>query len=146
MFVCQTIAVTHEELIQIAIGRLAARNKVAQDKLADPQVRDAAVVYFKIRPHSNCMLVLDSQTGEQITAHFGPDPFLQKYMSHCLLPKEAEKLAKEIRNGNWNRFSELAVEPAPDRAELLKELERRCPGWSEADYGRALADGLLKTK
>ncbi len=92
------------------------------------------------------MLVLDSQTGEQITASFTSDPLLREYMSHCLLPKEADGLAKEIQNGNWDRFSELAVEPAPDHAELLKELERRCPGWSEADYERALADGLSKSK
>jgi len=92
------------------------------------------------------MLVLDSQTGEQIIAHFGNGPFLKEYMSHCRLPKEADDLAKEIHNGDWDRFSELAAEPAPNHAELLKELERRCPGWSEADYERALANGLSKSK
>jgi hypothetical protein len=136
---------THDELIQKAIEQLKD-NKVTKEMLESPHVRDAAVVYFKIRPHSNCMLVLDSQTGEQITGHFSSDPLLREYMSHCRLPKEADDLAKEIHNGDWDRFPELAAEPTPDHVELLKELERRCPGWSEADYERALADGLSKSK
>jgi hypothetical protein len=136
---------THDKLIQKAIEQLKD-NKVTKEMLESPHVRDAAVVYFKIRPHSNCLLVLDSQTGEQITAHFTSDPLLKEYMSHCRLPKEAHDLAKEIHNGDWDRFSEVAAEPTPDHVELLKELERRCPGWSEADYERALADGLSKSK
>jgi hypothetical protein len=73
---------THEELIEKAIEQLK-NNKVTKDMLESPHVRDAAVVYFKIRPSSNCMLVLDRQTGERITAHFGSDPLLKEYMSHC---------------------------------------------------------------
>jgi hypothetical protein len=76
---------THEELVQKAIEQLK-NNKVTQDMLESPHVRDATVIYFKIRPNSNCMLVLDSQTGEQITAQFGNDPFLKEYMSHCHVP------------------------------------------------------------
>ena len=136
---------THEELVQSAIEQLK-RNKVTPDMIESPHVRDAAVVYFKIRPHSNCMLVLDSQTGEQITGHFSNDPLLLEYVSHCRLPKEADALAKEVHNGDWNRFPEMASEAAPDRVELLRELERRCPGWSGADYEKALADSLLKCK
>lgn len=73
---------SHEELIQTAIKQLKENNKLQEHMLESPRVRDAAVVYFKIRPDSNVMLVLDSQTGEGITAHFSPDPFLIEHMRH----------------------------------------------------------------
>jgi hypothetical protein len=74
---------THDALIQQAIGQLA-QNKVGQDKLEMPQVRDAAVVCFKIKPDSNVQMVLDSHTGEKISASFRPlsQPFLKEYMSN----------------------------------------------------------------
>ena len=72
---------THNALIQQAIGQLA-ENKVGKDMLEDPHIRDAAVVYFKIRPDSNCMVVLDSRSGEQISAQFSDKPFLKEYMNH----------------------------------------------------------------
>ncbi len=72
---------THEELVQKAIEQLKENNKIPSNVLESPHVRDAAVVYFKFRrSDTNCMLVLDSQTGELITAHFGPEPLLREYM------------------------------------------------------------------
>jgi hypothetical protein len=73
---------THDELIRRAIEQLK-ENKVTSAMLESPHVRDAAVVYFKIRPDSNCMLVLDSQTGEKIVGYFSNEPFIPEYMSHC---------------------------------------------------------------
>jgi hypothetical protein len=49
--------------------------------LESPLVHDAAVVYFKIRSGSDIsyvMMVLDRQTGEQLNATFGPNPFLKQ--------------------------------------------------------------------
>jgi len=74
---------TNEQLIERAIEQLKD-NKVRKDMLESPRVRPAAVVYFKIHPNQNVMLVLDKESGEQITAYFGSDPFLKEYMSHCL--------------------------------------------------------------
>jgi hypothetical protein len=71
---------TDDELIQKAIEQLK-RNKVEKGMLESPLVHDAAVVYFKIRSGSNIsyvMMVLDRQTGEQLNATFGPNPFLKQ--------------------------------------------------------------------
>ena len=71
---------THDALTQQAIGQLA-QNGVKKDTLENPQVRDATVVYFKIRPDSNVKMVLDSHSGEQISADFSDKMFLKEYLS-----------------------------------------------------------------
>ncbi len=75
---------THNELIQKAIEHLK-NNKVEKDMLESPLVHDATVVYFKIKSktgsYSYVMMLLDSQTGEQLNANFGPRPFLRR--SYC---------------------------------------------------------------
>jgi hypothetical protein len=135
---------TDDELIQKAIEHLKP-NKVTEEMLSDPQVREAAVVYFKIRPHLNCMLTLDSGTGEQISKYFTPDPLLREYMDHCRRPKEAEELVRAAQIGQLDYFSQGATRPLPpSRSELLEMLRRRCPGWTDADYERNLASALSK--
>lgn len=89
---------THDELIQKAIEQPRA-NKFPPEMLLDPRICEAAVVYFKIRPHSNCMLTLDSKTGEQIGAYFTTDPLLREHYDHCQLPKEADELVREVHSG-----------------------------------------------
>ena len=69
---------TNEEWIKKAADRLVTRNKVKEDKLRNPIIQDAKVVYFEIEPDSNVMMVLDSQTGEQLFAQFGPERFLKQ--------------------------------------------------------------------
>ncbi|MGA3266995.1 MAG: hypothetical protein ABSE16_09255 [Verrucomicrobiota bacterium] len=78
-----TPTLTHDALIQQAIGQLA-QNKVRKDMLEMPVVRDAALVYFKIKPADNVEMLLDSHSGEQIFAKFAPisHPFLKEYMSN----------------------------------------------------------------
>jgi hypothetical protein len=76
----ETPTMTHDTLVQQAIGQLA-QNGVKKDTLENPQVRDATVVYFKIHPDSNVRMVLDSHTGEQISAQFSDHMFLKEYLS-----------------------------------------------------------------
>ena len=138
-------AMTRDELIQRAMEQLKGNN-VTCGMLADPQVRDAAVVYFKIRPHSNCMLILDSQTGDRISGHFTTNPLLREYVDHCRLPMEADEIAKAVHSGDMDYFANDATQPAPPaRAEMLEMLERRCPGWSGVDYERAFIAALSKS-
>jgi hypothetical protein len=136
---------THDELIQKAIEHLKS-NKVTKEMLESPRVleRTVAFVLFKISGHSNCRLLLDSQTGELLSSEFSQDAFSEDYKSHCSLPKEASRLAGEIQEGLWGRFPYLGTEPAPVRAELINELERRCPGLPKGDYERALSEKLIK--
>ena len=136
---------TKDELIQKAIEHLK-ENKVTKEMLADPHVRErrVAFVWFKMHGHQNCQILLDSQTGELLGQQFGPDPFLLEYVSHCRLPKEADRLAGEVRDGVWDRFPELGIEPAPVHQELIETLEKFCPGLARADYEQALADSLSK--
>ena len=58
------------------------------------------------------------------------------------LATEAYRLAEEIRAGHWHHVADLLRVPAPRCVELTNELQKRCPGFSLADYQRALADGL----
>jgi len=75
-----TPTMTHDSLVQQAIGQLA-QNGVKKDILENPQFRDATVVYFKIHPDSNVRMVLDSHSGEQISASFSDKMFLKEYLS-----------------------------------------------------------------
>jgi hypothetical protein len=76
-----TPTMTHDALTQQAIGQLVAQNKVGKDKLENPQVRDATVIYFKIRPDSNVRMVYDSHSGDQISADFSDQMFLKEYLT-----------------------------------------------------------------
>jgi hypothetical protein len=136
---------THEELIQRAIEHLK-ENKVTKETLSSPRVREVKVafIWFKIRDHSNCRLMLD--TGELLGREFSTEPLLHEYFYHCRLPREAHMLAREIQNGDWDRFPAGGTEPAPVHDELIKELEHRCPGWSKVEYEQALTDSLSKLK
>jgi hypothetical protein len=55
-------------------------------------------------------------------------------------------LAEEIRDGRWRHVADLVRKPAPACPELIDELRRRCPGFSDSDYQRALADGLFASR
>src|ERR1039458_10843437 len=111
---------THDEIIQKAIEHLK-ENKVTKEMLDSPHVRERTVAFvlFKISGHSNCRLMLDSQTGELLSSEFSRYAFSEDYVSHCYLPKEASGLAGEIQNGLWGRFPHLGTEPAPVQAELI---------------------------
>lgn len=136
---------THDELIQKAAEHLK-QNKVTKDMLESPRVRERTVAFvlFKITGHSNCRLMLDSQTGELLSSEFSRDAFSEDFVSHCSLPKEAHRLAGEVQDGLWGRFSHLGTAPAPVRAELIHELERRCPGQPKDDYERLLTESLSR--
>jgi hypothetical protein len=136
---------TKDELIQKAIECLK-ENKVTKEMLSEAHVRERTVAYvwFKMRGHSNCQIMFDTQTGELLGRLFSPDAFLPEYVSHCRLPKEADRLAGQVRDGVWNRFPELGTEPAPVYQELINELEKFCPGLAPADYEQALAASLSK--
>ena len=55
-------------------------------------------------------------------------------------------LAEEIRDGRWNHVADLARKPAPACTELIDELRKRCPGFSDSEYQRSLADGLFASR
>jgi len=69
---------TNEAWIKKAADDLVKRNKVQEDKLRNPIIHDAKVVYFEIQPGLNVMMVLDSETGERLDCHFGPNRFLKQ--------------------------------------------------------------------
>lgn len=69
---------TSETWIKKAADYLVTRNKVQEDKLQNPIIHDAKEVYFEIEPGLNVMMVLDSETGERLDCHFGPNRFLKQ--------------------------------------------------------------------
>jgi len=55
-------------------------------------------------------------------------------------------LAEEIRDGRWRHVFDPSSQSESNCPELIQELQRRCPGYVEAAYKRALADGMLATR
>jgi hypothetical protein len=62
------------------------------------------------------------------------------------LQKAAYYLADEIRDGKWLHVSDLARKPASACSEIVEELERRCPGFSNSEYREAIARGLHESR
>tara|TARA_B100002003_G_C13936917_1_gene454870 strand:+ start:134 stop:355 length:222 start_codon:yes stop_codon:yes gene_type:complete len=52
-------------------------------------------------------------------------------------------LAQEIWDKKWAHVSDLRSKPVGDCAEIVRELERRCPGFQPDDYKRAIARGMF---
>jgi hypothetical protein len=60
--------------------------------------------------------------------------------------KDAYYLADEIRGGRWKHIADLATKPVPDYENIIRELERRCPGHSNEKYRDAIATGLFESR
>lgn len=55
-------------------------------------------------------------------------------------------LAREIWEKKWTHVSELRSKPVGECAEILRELERRCPGFQADVYERAIARVMFETR
>ena len=62
------------------------------------------------------------------------------------LSEAAYQLGEEIRDGRLKHVADLASKPAPDCDELIRQFERRCPGYSRREYQTALATGLFESR
>jgi hypothetical protein len=60
------------------------------------------------------------------------------------LAAEAYRLADEVRDGRWRHID--LRKPVSAYAELTEELQKRCPGFSLADYRKALAVGMFESR
>lgn len=58
----------------------------------------------------------------------------------------AYQLADEIRDGKWSHISELNLKPALDCKEIIDELRKRCPGYTNKEYKRAISTGLFESR
>ena len=61
-------------------------------------------------------------------------------LSHC-----AAELAEEIRQGEWNAKIDKSI-PISKNVILINELEKRYPGFPQAEYEKALCSGMFSTK
>jgi len=137
---------TNSELVQIATAHFEDRGR-HKEALDCPRVRESVAVYFKVKPRGNCLVVLDKNTGEIIHSICTlRDALLPEYGPHLWLPNEARTLVEESRKGIWDKFPEGASEPAVSRADLIKALALRCPGFSSAEYERALTEVFQETE
>lgn len=73
----------NDQLVKIAAEHLAAHS-ISREKLTSPLIQDAKVVYFDLEPDSRVMMVLDSKTGEPLSATFGPESFLKRRWKNLL--------------------------------------------------------------
>lgn len=62
------------------------------------------------------------------------------------LAEAGYKLALEVREGRWDDISDPNEKPATAYVPLISELRRRCPGYRDDEYSRALADGLFNSR
>jgi hypothetical protein len=62
------------------------------------------------------------------------------------LAEAAYKLALEVRDGRWDHISNPNEKPATAYVPLIGELKKRCPGYSDGEYSRAIADGLFNSR
>lgn len=62
------------------------------------------------------------------------------------LAEAGYKLALEVREGRWDHISDPNEKPPKAYVPLIDELRRRCPGYRDEDYSRALADGLFNSR
>jgi hypothetical protein len=62
------------------------------------------------------------------------------------LQDAAHELALEIRDGKWDHVRCLDQKPASACPEIIEELRKRCPGYPEDLYKRAIADGLFGSR
>jgi len=63
------------------------------------------------------------------------------------LPAEAGyRLALEVRGRRRDHVSDPSERPPQAYAPLIDELRRRCPGYRDDEYSRALADGLFNSR
>jgi hypothetical protein len=62
------------------------------------------------------------------------------------LAEAGYKLALEVRDGRWDHISNPNERPATAYVPLINELRRRCPGYGEDEYSRAIADGLFNSR
>ena len=133
---------TDAELIQVAIRHF---EKCGTNKrmLDSPYVRETAIVYFKNKPRGNCMVTIDTKTGEIVGAMWTMSEALHpEYEPHIRLYNTACSIAKQSREGAYERFPEGGTEPMVFHSGLFEELARLCPGWTHADYDSALAIGF----
>ena len=59
------------------------------------------------------------------------------------LNSAAGTLAQEIWDKKWGHVADLKVKPVGDCDDIVRELERRCPGFAPDDYKRAIAKGMF---
>jgi hypothetical protein len=62
------------------------------------------------------------------------------------LAEAGYKLALEVREGRWDHVSNPNDKPATAYVPLISELRRRCPGYCDDEYSRAIADGLFNSR
>jgi hypothetical protein len=60
------------------------------------------------------------------------------------LREQGYLLAEEIHEGKWDNAA--GIERPAAAPEIIAELRRRCPGFTDTDYGRAIADGLSNSR
>lgn len=51
-------------------------------------------------------------------------------------------LAQEIWEKKWEHVADLKTKPVPECVDIIRELERRCPGHTLEQYKRAIAQGM----
>jgi len=62
------------------------------------------------------------------------------------LSEAAFDLAEEIRDGKWDHLDDFKRKPAPACEEIVAELARCCPGYSQEQYRKAIATGLFESR
>jgi hypothetical protein len=55
-------------------------------------------------------------------------------------------LAQEIWDKKWEHVADLKAKPVGECSEIIRELEHRCPGFTQEAYKRAIAKGMFESR
>lgn len=55
-------------------------------------------------------------------------------------------LCEEIHSGKWDNEPGVITKPGPECEGIIAELTRRCPGFTNYEYKRAIASGLFESR
>jgi len=68
----------------------------------------------------------------------------KKHLARVALSSAARALTEEIWEGKWNHIPEVKTMPIGNWIDMVRELERRCPGHSPQDYRDAIGREIVK--
>ena len=67
----------------------------------------------------------------------------KKHEARLRLRDAAGTLSEEVWEGKWDHLREIRTKPIGKCTEILKELERRCPGHSLEEYRDAYSRSMF---
>ena len=70
----------------------------------------------------------------------------KKHQARVRLREASNVLSEEVWGGKWDHLLEIRKKPIGECREILKELERRCPGHTLEEYRDAYCRSMVNNR